>query len=344
MKPKIIIIFVLVVSFTLSGCEKLFMHDEPENSKLYVFNEYSKLCTEKFGLEKVKGVDLKTLVDSIRPFINENLTDKELLEYMGIIVNRMQEGHTMITNINTEEDVSYSPFMGYPASIGSATFKFYLSNNPSFKKIGNAAFDSYRPLYGKFPTDTSIGFIYIPSFTIQVNNEEFEQMLSDLQNTKGLVIDIRSNLGGYIEVAARLASYFTEKPVEFAVNNIKNGPGKNDFASNKMVLNPSSGKVKYLKPVIVIQNRFTFSTGSLFSAIMSAIPQVKLLGQITGGGTGDIIYGYLSNGWKYSLSTSNFVDHNGNPTDNGIEPAIPLAFNLTDTVDTYIAGAIKELE
>ena len=64
---------------------------------------------------------------------------------------------------------------------------------------------------------------------------------------------------------------------------------------------------------------------------MTAMPNVTTIGQIYGGGTGEIVDGFLANGWKWTLSTSNFVDLQGRPTDPGIEADIPMVINPADT-------------
>ena len=78
--------------------------------------------------------------------------------------------------------------------------------------------------------------------------------------------------------------------------------------------------------------------------MMYSLDHVTTIGQIFGGGTGEIVDGFLSNGWNYSLSSSNVVDSEGRPTDNGIEADIPMVINPADsTIDVIIERAIFEL-
>jgi hypothetical protein len=78
---------------------------------------------------------------------------------------------------------------------------------------------------------------------------------------------------------------------------------------------------------------------------MAAMPNVTRIGQKYGGGTGEIVDGFLANGWKWTISTSNFVDLQGRATDPGIEADIPMVINPADTAtDALIERAIIELQ
>jgi len=93
-------IILIVIALSFASCEKVAMHSKPGTDNLSIFNEYSKICIEKFGLEKVKGIDLIALSDSLKPYITDELNQKELFDYMGILTTRMQYCHTNLESIN----------------------------------------------------------------------------------------------------------------------------------------------------------------------------------------------------------------------------------------------------
>lgn len=69
------------------------------------------------------------------------------------------------------------------------------------------------------------------------------------------------------------------------------------------------------------------------------------IGLIYGGGTGEITDGFLSNGWKDQIPTSNMVDLKGRPTDLGVEVDITMIINSEDSItDAIIERAILELQ
>ncbi len=338
---------LIVCSLLLGSCEKIVMHPKPGTDNLSIFNEYVKVCTEKFALEEVKGIDISELADSIRPYVTNDLSEEELFNMMGIFIDRMQEGHTNLKTVDFDLNKSYYYFIGYPPAFNFlvARDEYYgISANPDVQIIAPED-DFFELLYGFLPQDQEIGYIRIVNFTMNISDEQLETMMAYLKDAKGLIIDVRGNLGGYIELVGRLSGYFTSNEVKVGTNLIKNGPGKNDFAATDMRIQPSGSPYTYTKPVAVLHDRITFSSGSLFCLAMKAMPNVTTVGQVYGGGTGEIVDGFLANGWKWTISTSNFLDLDGRPTDPGIEADIPMVINPEDTDrDAVIERAILLLQ
>ena len=341
------IIYPVILLLIIVSCEKIVMHPNPEIDNLSIFDEYAKICTEKFGLEEVKGINLSELADSLRPMISDDLSKEELFELMGMFVDRMQEGHTSLKEIDFSLNKSYYWFTGYPTAINKPIVdKYYFGEeaNPDVQVI--APDDSYYEIYyGLLPQDNQIGYIQMNSFMMTVTDAELDTMMAYLNDAKGIIIDVRSNIGGFIDLAARLSSYFTQNEVIIGTNFIKNGPGKNDFAASEMKIKPSGSSYAFYKPVVILHDRVTFSSGSIFCVMMNAMENTTSIGVRFGGGTGDIMDGILANGWHWVLSTSNLVDTQGRPTDPGIEADIPMSINPADTItDALIERAIIELK
>lgn len=341
------LVFLILSLFVASSCEKIIMNPDAETDNLSLYNEYAKICIEKFGMEDLKGIDLIALADSIKPFITNDLSDKELFQYMSVITLRMQEGHTSLRTTDYKLNTIYLYFLGYPQAQNLLLVqKYYYEKvaNPDVQRIhdDNSYFEI---LYGFLPQDKEIGYIEIINFNLNVSDEELEKMMMYLKDAKGIIIDVRDNLGGYAELAYRLASYFTDREVFIGTNYIKNGPGKSDFAASTLTLKPSGSAYTYTKPVVILHDRVTYSSGSLFCIMMDALDQTTSVGQIFGGGTGEIMDGFLSNGWQYIISTSNLIDSQGRPTDNGLEADIPMVINPADTnTDAIIERAVLELQ
>ena len=175
------ILFVLGV-LVLSSCEEILMHPDPSTDNLSIFNEYAKICIEKYGLSEVKGIDINSLADSIRPLITNDLTQEDLFAYLSIITSRLREGHTYLHVPGTALKTGYSHFQGYPNADGFVKTQFYYgeSVNPTTKYIGNSSNKAYSIKYGLLPQDTTIGFINVVTFQIDFSDRELETMLNDL--------------------------------------------------------------------------------------------------------------------------------------------------------------------
>ena len=342
-------IFLFLVAVFFMSCEKLVMHPEPGTDNISIFDEYSKICIEKYGLAEVKGVDMRFLADSLRPYVTPDLTEDELFNLMGIFVDRMQEGHTLLQSIDFKYNKAYWGWIaGYPLGFNPVIIdqNYYgIIANPEVQIIETEG-SPFNIQYGFLPQDEQIGYIRITSFDLEnVSTNDIITMMEYLKDAKGMIIDVRGNLGGYIDFATNIASFFTSSEVEAGTNYIKNGPDENDFAASKMKVEPSGSPFTFTKPVIIIQDRSTFSSGSLFCIMMGSMDHVTTLGISFGGGTGDIMDGFLANGWKWKISTSNFENKEGIPTDPGLEVDIPMLINPEDTItDAMIERAILELQ
>jgi C-terminal processing protease CtpA/Prc len=125
----------------------------------------------------------------------------------------------------------------------------------------------------------------------------------------------------------------------------KVGPQSDDFADSHVTLQPTSSSNKFLKPVAVLTDRNVYSASTTFLYSVRPIDQFTTIGQRSGGGSGSVADGYLANGWKWSLSTSEFIDDLGRHLDDGVDPAIPVALDtMVTTMDEVIERAIVELQ
>lgn len=331
----------------LFSCERLVMKPNAETTNRAIFEEYSKICIEKYGLAEVHNADLKALTDSLSPFINEELSDGELFDLLSLYVDRMKEGHTSLFSPDKSLSKAYYGWAeGYNPGYNFIVLSDYyygVEANPDVVEISSEE-SFYTIQYGFLPQDSTIGYIRIPTFTMSGIDAEIAEMMNYLNDADGLIVDVRGNLGGYVELAAKIAGHFTSQSVSTGTNYIKNGPGEQDFAANEMILHPTGGAEVYTNPVIVIHDRASFSSGALFPIMMKSLNHVTTLGIPFGGGTGEIVDGFLSNGWVYTISTSNYVNLDNQPTDLGIAPDIPMEINQNDsTVDAMIERAILEL-
>ena len=159
---------------------------------------------------------------------------------------------------------------------------------------------------------------------------------------RGLIIDIRSNGGGELTNAERLASRFVDEKTLVGYMQHKTGTGHNDFSELKAQYLEPSSRLRWRKPVCVLVNRGVFSAANEFASMMHALPNVTLVGYRTGGGSGMPMSNSLPNGWMVRYSACPMYDSQKRQTEFGIEPDISLHLDDADTrrgVDTIIETA-----
>jgi C-terminal processing protease CtpA/Prc len=201
------------------------------------------------------------------------------------------------------------------------------------------------PFSHDFITGQNIGYLRLSSFpgTIDASNLDF--ILERYADTEGLILDLRENGGGAIADVFTLLRRFVETETILQYTRIKTGPGHSDFSEPQAVyLQPYSG-IRYTKKVVVLTDRGTYSSGSLFALATKALPHVVLLGDTTGGGLGMPNGGQLPNGWTYRFSVTQTLDLNQSEAfENGVPPDVGVLFDWNDrSADEILDRAILEL-
>lgn len=104
----------------------------------------------------------------------------------------------------------------------------------------------------------------------------------------------------------------------------------------------------WTKPVAVLTNRSTFSAANNFVSVMQYLPQVKIVGARTGGGSGMPFSSELPCGWSVRFSACSVLDAKGKTTEFGIDPSPGCEIDLDpvqalDGKDTMLEFAIDLL-
>ena len=175
--------------------------------------------------------------------------------------------------------------------------------------------------------DDNIGYIRYASFTNPVGEGNLDDCLSYLALCRGLIIDIRNNGGGDLTTAERLAGRFVHEKTLVSYIQHKTGMGHNDFSPlEPRFLEPSSN-MRWHKAVCVLTNRSVFSAANDFAVMMRTLPNVLLVGDHTGGGSGLPMSNSLPNGWTVRYSASPMYDSKKQQTEFGISPDVSVSFN-----------------
>lgn len=182
-----------------------------------------------------------------------------------------------------------------------------------------------------------VGYLAVGAWnTAQVRIEDVDAALDQLRDTEALIIDVRMNGGGNDALAFQLAGRFAPQSVRFAAVRFRDGPRHSDFGPwIDRVLQPR-GPWRYDKPVYVLIGRGCFSSTESFIAALDELAQVTLVGDTTGGSSGNpievgISIGERDTGWRYSVPRWMEVRAAGEVIEwNGIPPDVVVPFTPTD--------------
>jgi C-terminal processing protease CtpA/Prc len=148
-------------------------------------------------------------------------------------------------------------------------------------------------------------------------------IMKDIENTKGLIIDIRSYPSD--DVMYSLGAYLTQKNIDFvkfASGNIKT-PGL--FTIGKELKIFGSKSKFYKGKIFILVNELTQSSGEFTTMALRVVPNAKVIGSTTAGADGNMSQLYLPGGISSNISGINVLYPNGKETQRiGIVPDIEI--------------------
>ena len=190
-------------------------------------------------------------------------------------------------------------------------------------------------------------YIYCSSFSNGIGDGNLDQTLYELRLCDGLIVDVRNNGGGNLTTAQKLAARFTNEKTLVGYMCHKTGPGHNDFSTPKEVyIEPSDG-IRWQKKVAVLTNRRSYSATNDFVNSMKQFPNVTIIGDKTGGGSGLPFSSEIPNGWSIRFSASPMFDPQMNQLEFGIDPDVKVDMTTEDIQrgkDTIIETACNLLK
>ncbi|WP_291583330.1 S41 family peptidase [Bacteroides sp.] len=320
----------------LSGLTACIGEEEYTNDPVGNFEQLWKIIDERYCFLDYKGIDWKKIGERKRKFIDPDMDDRDLFQILSDMLYELQDGHVNLTS--TDNQTHFDFWLDSPRNFSEATIEnnYYLGQN-----YQQTAGFKYKILNDK------IGYIYYEKFSEGIDNNDLDRVFSYLSNCKGLIIDVRQNSGGNATNSAKIASRFTEKKILTGYICHKTGPGHNDFSKPYAIyLEPAKG-IRWQKKVAVLTNRHSYSATNDFVNHMRCLPNVTIVGDKTGGGSGMPFSSELPNGWTIRFSASPHFDKNMNHIEWGIDPDVKVDINYKDEVnglDTIIEEARKLLK
>ncbi len=212
---------------------------------------------------------------------------------------------------------------------------------------------SSPPLEWKMLSD---GIAYVTLNTFLDNNVVplFESSLPELQKSKALVIDIRNNTGGKSPLALHILSCLSDKP--FLTSGWRSrkyipayrawGQREGWYEQWPSEIKPRSD-IAYTKPVVLLTSARTYSSAEEFAATFSAMGRGKIMGELTGGSTGNPLMFALPGGGRALICTKhNRYPDGGEFVGVGVRPDIPVKVTIADVRagrDSVLEAALEYL-
>lgn len=309
------LIWIVSLLLLLVSCEKMFMETDAGTDPETIFDEVWTFADRHYSFFEEKGVDWDEKYEQYRQEIHPDMGPVELFDVCAAMLHELRDGHV---NLSSSFDRSRS-------------WEWYLDSPENFyySIIERNYFEGRQRYVGPLQfvaLEDNIAYVYYGSFANTIGESNLDLIISSLEDAAGLIIDVRNNGGGSTDNARKLVSRFIETEQFVGTSYIKNGPGHEDFKAQKVHIEPYDG-IRYDGHVVVLTNRKSYSATNYFAQYMKTVDNVTLVGDTTGGGGGIPAFWELPNSWRLRVSSSRFVNPEGQSIESGVPPDIYAEIN-----------------
>ena len=328
----VIKLFYLLLPLLFIGCVD---EEQHPNTPQGNFEALWQIIDEHYCFFDYKDIDWNAIHNIYKVRAGENISREQLFEVLTDMLSQLRDGHV---NLYTAFDNGryWSWHEDYPANFSDTLQRRYLGTD--YRIAGSLR---YKIL------DDNIGYVYYGSFASAIGESNLDEVIQHLMFCQGMILDIRGNGGGNLTNAEKLAARFCNEKTLVGYMQHKTGKGHNDFSAEEPQYIEPSSNLRWQKPVILLTNREVFSAANEFTKYMKCFPQVTVVGDQTGGGSGMPFTATLPNGWTVRFSACPSYDRNHAQTEFGIAPDYNVALTTTDFLrgrDTIIEYARELLK
>lgn len=218
-----------------------------------------------FGVKP--DVDWKKLYDQYEPLAAQATSDYELAGVIGLLVSHLKDLHVWV-----KQGKAWIPTYNR-ARLSNANWKYVQGSLESFTERPTLAF-------GRIGTK---GYINIWGLSNQRVSDDFDAALDELDDSTGLIIDLRFNGGGDETLGQRIAGRFLKKKAVYSQNQYRDGKRHKDLGKKLDRTCLARGPWRYTAPVVVLQGERTMSSAESLVLMLAQAKNVTTMGDRTAG-------------------------------------------------------------
>ena len=307
---------------------------DPSTDRAALFDEFWTEFDRHYALFELKNIDWNGVRDVFRPQAIAATSDGAFAAVLGRMIDTLDDVHVSLT----VGDVAR-----FQSGDSATSRRTYFAEATVFSNyvVHTKFTPSRRIRYGSY---SGLGYVRIAAFGGEDWGKEIDIVIRELGDVPGLIIDVRDNGGGNDSNGRDIAARFTTQRRTYSYVKFRNGPRHSDF-SPLFVGEIAPGGVHFPGRVVVLINRQDFSAAEHFALMMRAIPGAILVGDTTGGASGNPLKRELANGWVYQLSESITYDlYHETFEEVGIAPDVVVMQTLEDLNNSSDPVLFKAVE
>jgi carboxyl-terminal processing protease len=191
------------------------------------------------------------------------------------------------------------------------------------------------------PDGLTVGYVQIRGFPEPSVDERVGQALAEIdqRSVDGLILDLRGNSGGRIDVGMKVASRFVRDGVVFQ---------QVDRGGRERQVRPSDGQYwERSMPIVALVDGGTASMGEILSSALQEAGVAKVVGTQTAGSVAGARLFPLANGGALQITVLTITSGQGAVlNDVGVTPDVAIDLSdddLLDGVDVQLETGIRSL-
>ncbi len=295
---------------------------------------------------QVKCIEGKAIITSLPDNMHRSSTIKagdEIVAIDGVPVqNYIKNKIAPFIKFSTPQD-SVARIYSYELLSGAANSQVQLTIKDYRGLLHHQAFSRTLDLRETAPVTftwlkDSIAYVTINSFGSSKTPEQFDSLFTEIAASRGLIIDIRNNRGGNSNNGYEILGRLTD--TAFATNQSifrKYNPAQRSWGNAAIEMERSKfwwkpyKKDTYKKPVVLLTSAFTYSAAEDFTASFKCMKRGIIIGQKTGGSTGNPLgYALPGGGIGFVCSKRDLMPDGTEFVGKGINPDIEVNESIAD--------------
>ena len=279
--------------------------------------------------------------------VHEAMSDEALFDVLLSMAQELDDGHVELTarSIGRDEDawLTEYPYYDEMYELELNVEDVYLDD----RQLSWAADD-----WVAWGSIGDIGYISLTSMEelsghddeardVKAAHKAMQRVMADLGGSKGLVVDVRANEGGWDLVSLAMAEWFAGDRTIAWSRARRGGPKHDDYSDWKDFFVEAETEGAYPGPVVVLTSGGTMSAAETFLLAMTVRDNVSFLGERSSGHFSDMIDGRLPNGWAFTYSGQRYRAADGNVYET---QGVPVDLEMPFDVDAFAAGEDEMLE
>lgn len=287
---------LLCAGVVTTGCTDALLGKSPSpDDPRSLFDVFWSDYDRYYSFFDLKGIDWDSVRAVHRPQIREETTPEELKGIFSEMLATLKDGHADLdTPLGSYDYTAY--YDRFPANFDIDRLRRTVDD---VRVVANEIAVGRARLYrvGTFE------YVYLGSFASpEAAYDAVAEAARRARDRRGIIIDVRHNAGGRTSAARQSAQPFVRESAVYQYVRWRSGPEHDDFTGYTPArVQPATGGPIFDGPVAVLTNRRCFSACEEFVLMMRSQPGVVVVGDTTGGGSGNPIVRELSNGWTYRV-------------------------------------------